>query len=80
MSTHKEIFDTQIQKFKDLKEERDQKIKKLEKSWLMYKPLVWAKKQLIDAFSEKATELRSNPNYKQAQKLRSAYLGAKRIY
>jgi hypothetical protein len=32
MSTHKEIFDTQIQKFKDLKEERDQKIKKLEKS------------------------------------------------
>lgn len=80
MTTHREIFDIQIQKFKSLKEERDQKIKELEGSWLMYKPLMLAKKQIIDAFSEKATELRSNPDYKQAQKLRSTYLGAKRAY
>ncbi len=80
MVTHKEIFDTQIKKFKDLKEEKDKRIKELESSWLMYKPLIWAKKQLIDAFSEKATELRSSPDYKQAQKLRSSYLGAKRAY
>lgn len=80
MVTHKEIFDTQIKKFKDLKEEKDKRIKELESSWLMYKPLIWAKKQLIDAFSEKATELRSSSDYKQAQKLRSSYLGAKRAY
>ncbi len=80
MVTHKEIFDTQIQKFKDLKEERDKKIKELEMSWLMYKPLVYAKNQIFEAFSERATELRSNPDYKQAQKLRSDYLEAKRVY
>lgn len=80
MVTHKETFDTQIQKFKDLKEEKDKKIKELDRSWLMYKPLIWAKKQIFEAFSERATELRSNPDYKQAQKLRSAYLGAKRAY
>jgi len=80
MVTHKETFDTQIQKFKDLKEERDKKIKELDRSWLMYKPLIWAKKQIFEAFSERATELRSNPDYKQAQKLRSAYLEAKRAY
>jgi hypothetical protein len=32
MVTHKEIFDTQIKKFKDLKEEKDKRIKELESS------------------------------------------------
>lgn len=81
MATHEQIFNAQIQKFVDLKNERDRKIEELEESWwLTYKAKVRAKQQIIDAFSEKATELRSNPDYKRAQKLRSTYLRAKGAY
>lgn len=80
MSTYKETFDTQIQKFKSLKEERDQNVKELESLRPEYKELMLRKKQIFDVFSVRSAELRSNPDYKQAQKLRSAYLGAKKAY
>ena len=80
MPTYKETFDTQIQKFKSLKEERDQNVKELELSRPEYKELMSRKKQIFDVFSVRSAELRSNPDYKHAQKLRSAYLGAKRAY
>lgn len=80
MTTYQNVFDTQIQEFTRLKEEKDRKIKDIERQRLPYNEKVSAKKQIIDIFSLNAAELRSNPDYKQAQKLRSAYLGAKRAY
>lgn len=80
MGKYCEIFDSQIQKFRTLKEEKDKRIRELESSWLMYKELMWAKQQIIDIFLENVMELRSNPDYKKAQELRSAYLSAKKAY
>ena len=84
MATYEETFDRQIQRFKVLKDEKYQKIKELEEldePWLTYyKQINLERQKIIDAFSAKAAELRSNPVYKQAQKIRSAYIKAKRAY
>jgi len=80
MAKYNEVFDSQIQKFRDLKEKRDEAVKKLESSERTYKELMQKKKQIFNLFSVDAAELRSNPSYVKAQKLRTEYLKAKRIY